>query len=125
MISFKVTGSFDNTDRFLKTMSEKDIFKTLDVFGQQGVQALANNTPQDTGTTARSWTYKIVNDKTTHSIVWSNTNVNDGVNIAIIIQYGHGTRNGAYIQGIDYINPAILPLFEQIVEGVWREVTTA
>lgn len=89
-----------------------------------GVDALAAATPVDTGKTASSWFCKIVQGDNSASISWSNSNVNDGVNIAIILQYGHGTRNGGYVEGRDYINPAITPIFDEILEKVWKEVTS-
>ena len=88
-----------------------------------GVDALAAATPVDTGKTAASWTYEIEKKNGSYSIVWLNTNVNKYVNIALILQYGHGTRNGGYVKGRDYINPAIQPIFDKIAEDAWREVT--
>lgn len=94
----------------------------LDKFGEQGVRALAEATPKDTGATADSWYYKIVNDGKSYAIQWLNSNVNEGVPIAIILQYGHATGTGGYVEGIDYINPAIQPIFERIARDAWREV---
>lgn len=94
----------------------------LDKFGQKGVAALQAATPKDTGKTADSWTYDIVQSGDRVSIVWSNTNVNDGVNIAVILQYGHGTGNGGYVEGIDYINPAMRSIFQNIADEAWREM---
>jgi hypothetical protein len=94
----------------------------LHSYGKRGVTALSLNTPVDTGKTKDAWDYKIVNDKKTLQIVWTNSNVVNNVPIAIILQYGHGTRNGGYVQGIDYINPAIRPIFEEISKDIWREV---
>ena len=107
-IVFKHKGDFKKTKRFLKRMSEEEYLKCLDKYGRKGVEALALATPRDSGKTAESW---------------ANSNVNKGVNIAIILQYGHGTRNGGYVQGRDYINPAIRPIFDQMAAEVWGEVT--
>lgn len=97
---------------------------TLASYGERGVKALAAATPKDTGKTADSWTYSIEEGKGTVSIVWSNTNVNKGLNIAVLLQYGHGTRNGGYVQGRDYINPALRPLFDEIANKAWEEVVS-
>lgn len=93
-------------------------------YGRIGVEALSSATPKNTGKTADSWHYEIVeNGKHSVSIVWSNSNLNKGVNIALILQYGHGTRQGGYVQGIDYINPAVRPVFDDISQKAWEEVT--
>ena len=89
-----------------------------------GVSALESATPVDSGLTASSWDYEIHQSRNSAKIVWTNSNINQGVPIAIILQYGHGTRNGGYVQGRDYINPAIKPVFDRIAEGVWKEVTS-
>lgn len=95
----------------------------LDKYGKQGVSALSSATPVDSGLTANSWTYEIENKGDQVTIFWGNTNVNKGVNIAVILQYGHGTRNGGYVAGRDYINPAIRPVFDAIANEAWKEVT--
>jgi len=95
----------------------------LDKYGKIGVEALANATPVDTGETASSWNYSIEHGKNGASLTWNNSNINNGVPIAIIIQYGHGTRGGGYVQGRDYINPAMRPVFDEIADRVWKEVT--
>lgn len=92
-------------------------------YGKQGVAALASATPVDSGKTANSWSYKIENNRGSISISFFNSNIQNGVPIAIIIQYGHGTRNGGWVQGRDYINPAIQPIFDQMTKEIWREVT--
>ena len=123
---FKIVhrGSFDNTERFLNAASKLRIEDILNTYGQEGVSALSSVTPVDSGETADSWTYQIVGDKTSFSIIFSNTNMTEsGTPIAILLQYGHGTRNGGWVQGRDYINPAIQPIFDRIAEDVWREVT--
>lgn len=121
--SFESVGNFEKTDRFLKRMSRDEIFKVLDSYGAKGVSALVAATPKDSGETAQGWSYEIERRGRSYTIHWVNHHVNQGVNIAAIIQLGHGTRNGGYVQGIDYINPALRPIFEEIANDVWREVT--
>ena len=121
-IVFKHKGDLKKTKRFLNRMSEEEYLKCLDKYGREGVEALALATPRDSGKTAESWDYRINRDKDGVKITWTNSNVNKGVNIAIILQYGHGTRNGGYVQGRDYINPAIRPIFDQLEAEVWEEV---
>jgi hypothetical protein len=125
MIRIESEGDFKNTDAFLKKMTQNDLFTALRYYGAEGVRALANATPMDTGETASSWDYEIKKDSRSISIIWSNSHVINGRPIAVLIQYGHGTRNGGYVQGRDYINPALRPLFDRIVNDVWREVTSA
>ena len=125
MIEVKTTGSFDNTTRFLNKMKRFDFDKILDSYGRLGVEELQKATPKRTGTTADSWEYSIERDKGKVSIVWSNTNVQNGVNIAVIIQYGHGTRTGGYVEGIDYINPALRSTFDRMSKEMWRAVTSS
>lgn len=124
VITFHHKGNFQKTDNFLKKAKQGDYFRSLEKFAQEGVNALASATPIDSGKTAASWDYTISRSKGFVSITWTNSNINDGVNIAVIIQYGHGTRNGGYVQGRDYINPAIRPVFDKIAENVWKEVTS-
>lgn len=124
VITFHHKGNFQKTDNFLKKAKQGDYFRSLEKFAQEGVNALASATPIDSGKTAVSWDYTISRSKGSVSITWTNSNINDGVNIAVIIQYGHGTRNGGYVQGRDYINPAIRPVFDKIAENVWKEVTS-
>lgn len=121
MISFVQRGDLTKTDSFLKRC-RKIKYTDLDKFGRQGVEALSRSTPVDTGLTSKSWYYKITQDKRSVSIGWYNKNVNDGVSIAIILQYGHATGTGGYVQGVDYINPSIRPIFDKIEEEVWKEV---
>ena len=97
----------------------------LDEFGRDGVQALRNATPVDSGATAEAWDYEIKRTRNYTEIVWTNSNINDGVPIAVILQYGHGTGTGGYVQGRDYINPAIRPIFDKIAEKAWKVVTSA
>jgi hypothetical protein len=106
-------------------MLKDDIFKSLQRYGKIGVDALIEYTPRDSGLTAESWGYEIQKVRGSYSLIWTNDNLNDGVNIALLIQYGHGTEAGAYIQGYNYINPAIRPIFDRIAEEIWKEVTRA
>lgn len=122
MITFSHTGDFSKTMDFLKRNKKFNV-KDLEKFGQMGVEALAAATPVDSGLTAQSWGYQIVEGKNSVSIQFTNSHIVDGVNIAIIIQYGHATGTGGYVQGRDFINPAIQPIFDRIVENAWKEVT--
>ncbi len=122
MIEFKHKGSFKNTQKFLKNAQNVNLKKILEKYGEEGVQALASATPTKTGLTAKSWEYKIEINRGNISITWLNTNVVNGVPVAILLQYGHGTRGGGYVQGYDYINPAIQPIFDKIADTIWREV---
>lgn len=122
MISFTVKGDWNRTTKFFTAAKEKSLLKNLDSYGKEGVKALKEATPRDTGKTADSWDYRIEKKNGVISIIWTNTNVNNGVNIAIILQYGHGTRNGGYVKGRDYINPAMQPVFDKLAEDAWREV---
>lgn len=123
MVTFKHHGDFRKTKSFLKRATEARFLKDLDKYGREGVAALSAATPSESGKTASSWYYEIVRDKGSFSIRWDNSNVNNGVKIAVIIQYGHGTGTGGYVAGRDYINPAIRPIFDKIAENVWKEVT--
>jgi hypothetical protein len=125
LIRLTSKGDFSNTFRFLKKMDNFQITKILDKYGKMGVNALANATPLDSGKTAESWGYEISVKKEGATIHWTNTNQNNGVYIAVILQYGHGTGTGGYVQGIDYINPAIRPVFDKIVEEAWMEVVNS
>lgn len=122
MIRFKQKGDFKNLESFLNRAGKFDMRTFLDRYGREGVEALRSNTPIDSGITASSWDYYIDTNKRTSKIVWTNTHNISGVNIAIILQYGHATKNGGYVQGQDYINPAIRPIMDKIADDVWREV---
>lgn len=122
-IVFKHKGNLKKTTKFLERTLKGDYLKNLDKYGREGVSALALATPVDTGKTAESWDYRIEKTNSGIKIVWINSNVNNGVNIAIILQYGHGTNHGGYVQGRDYINPAIRPIFDKIADDAWKEVT--
>jgi len=125
MITIKQSGSFKRTESFLNTMARKDHFKILDKYGPEGVAALASATPKDTGLTAGSWSYEVKVSRNSATIFWNNSNLVEGTPVAILIQYGHATKNGVFIQGKDYINPALKPIFDKIAEEIWKEVTTA
>ena len=122
MIEFRHKGDFSKLTSFLERAKEKAYLGDLNKYGRQGVAALASATPIDSGETATSWYYEIENTKESATITFYNSNVQNGVPIAIILQYGHGTRNGGWVEGRDYINPAIQPIFDQIVDDAWREV---
>lgn len=124
-VKFEVSGGFTKTERFLNRMKRHEYLNVLDEFGRDGVQALRNATPVDSGATAEAWGYEIKRTRNYTEIVWTNSNINDGVPIAVILQYGHGTGTGGYVQGRDYINPAIRPIFDKIAEKAWKVVTSA
>lgn len=124
-ITFDTRGDFKNTDRFLTRMSKADFDAAIEQYARQGVSALVAATPIDSGETANSWDYTVQKSKNSFSIIWTNSHIDDGVPIAIILQYGHGTGTGGYVQGRDYINPAIRPIFDSIAENVWKVVTSA
>ena len=121
MIEFRQKGDFSKLSRYLERVKEAAKIGDLDKYGRAGVAALSSATPTDTGKTAASWTYVI--KRQNGSIEFHNTNVNKGVPIAIILQYGHATGTGGWVEGRDYINPAIQPIFDQIAESAWKEVT--
>lgn len=125
MITFKHKGDFKKTEKFLKKSLGKDYRKVLDRYGDYGVKALSAATPVESGITASSWSYEIVQKDSFISIVWKNSNIQKGVNIAVILQYGHGTRNGGYVEGRDYINPALRPIFDSLADAAWKEVTSS
>lgn len=123
MISFKQKGDFSKLTRFLERAKEAVHLGDLDRYGREGVAALSSATPIDSGLTASSWYYEIENKKGSVAISFHNSNIQNGIPIAIILQYGHGTGNGGWVQGRDYINPAIQPIFDKIANDAWREVT--
>lgn len=123
MISFRHKGDFSKLTRFLEKAKETVRIGDLDKYGREGVAALASATPIDSGLTASSWYYEITNKAGSATISFYNSNVQNGVPIAVILQYGHGTGNGGWVQGRDYINPAIRPIFDRIANEAWREVT--
>lgn len=123
MFAFSSSGDFKNTEKFLKKMTDGDLYSNLDRYGRKGVDALAKATPVASGLTANSWGFRVIRSKTNPGIEWFNTNVNDGSQIVILIQYGHATGTGGYVQGREFINQAIRPIFDEIVADVWKQVT--
>ena len=123
MISFRQKGDFSKLNRFLERAKEAARLSILDKYGREGVAALASATPVDSGETANSWYYEIKHGKGSATITFNNSHINKGVPIAIILQYGHGTGTGGWVEGRDYINPAIQPIFDKIVDEAWKEVT--
>lgn len=123
MISFRHKGDFSKFTRFLEKAKQTVRIGDLDRYGREGVAALASATPVDSGQTAKSWYYEIQQGQGSVTITFNNSHVNDGVPIAIILQYGHGTGTGGWVQGRDYINPAIQPIFDKLANDAWREVT--
>lgn len=123
MIKFSQKGDWSKTNNFLERALNVVNLGIFDKYGKEGVKALAAATPVDSGVTADSWYYKIIRNEYGVKIEWLNSNVNQGIPIAILIQYGHGLQNGSYIQGIDFINPAIKPIFNKIAEEAWKELT--
>ena len=122
-VSFSNKGDFSKTIKFLNKVKNVKINDILSKYGEIGVTALSQATPKDSGVASQSWNYNIEVKNNNASIVWYNTNVVKGVNIAVILQYGHGTRNGGWVEGIDYINPTMKPIFDKIANQVWKEVT--
>jgi hypothetical protein len=123
MITITQKGSFDHVEKYLDRLKKGDVFRVLNKYGSLGVNALSNATPVESGQTAGSWYFTVVQRKGYYSIRWHNTHIEDGRPIAILLQYGHGTRTGGYVQGRDYIMPAIRPIFDQMAAEAWREVT--
>ena len=125
MIKVTQKGDFFYLINFLKRVQNRDseIYAQLKPFAEEGVRALEQATPIDTGKTAKSWSYKIILDKKTTTIVWENDNVESGNNVAILLQYGHATGTGGYVNGYDHINPAIRPIFDKIESNVWQNIT--
>lgn len=126
MLRITSSGSFKNTQRFLQKMSRGDMFRVLDSAGARGVSALRSATPVDSGLSAESWSYEVKKSKDSTSIYWINTHRDPaGVPVVILLQYGHGTGTGGYVQGHDFINPALKPIFDKIADDVWKAVTSA
>ena len=123
-ISFESKGNFSKSTRWLEKLSKGEFFKRIDSLAAKGTSALSAATPVETGKTSNSWSHKTTVSGTSAKIEWTNSNTNGGVNIAIILQYGHGTGTGGYVAGRDYINPAMRPVFKEIEEAVWKEVTS-
>jgi hypothetical protein len=123
MITITQTGDFNKTEEYLSRLSKGDLSQVLNKYGTLGVNALSNATPIDSGLTSESWYFTTEARPGYYSIRWHNTHIVDGLPIAVLIQYGHGTRNGGYVQGRDYIMPAMRPIFDQIAAEAWKEVT--
>ena len=123
MLEITQKGNFNNVTRYLNRLKEGQRYAVLNKYGSLGVAALSNATPIDSGATAAGWYYSIVSRRGYYSIRWHNSNVRDGIPIAVLIQYGHGTGTGGYVQGRDYIMPAMRPIFDRIAAEAWREVT--
>lgn len=125
MVSIRTKGSFKNFDKFVKHMLSHDYEQIIDKYARMGVKALAEATPIDSGETAKSWGYEIHHTKNRTKIIWTNSNVTkNGTPIAILIQYGHYTKRGTFVQGTDFINPALKPVFGKMAEDIWKEVTS-
>lgn len=122
-VNFGGRGDFKKTEKFLIKSIGQDWKRVLDKYGAEGVSALSAATPKETGETSASWSYEIIQNGSSVSVVWNNSHIENGyANIAILLQYGHGTRNGGYVSGRDYINPAIQPIFDKMAEAAWKEV---
>lgn len=122
MIKISQHGSFKNTENFFKRSQKINIKNILEKYGKEGVSALTSATPLETGLTASSWDYEIHYKKGIYEIVWTNSNINDGIPIVILIQYGHSTKNGTFVKGKDFINPALKPVVNKLADEIWREV---
>lgn len=122
MLSLMMKGDFSKTNNYFKKLLNLNVLRKLEKYGKEGVAALSANTPVDTGRTADSWSYRIEESSTGASVIWTNSNVNNGVNIALILQYGHGTGTGGYVEGRDYINPSLRPLFDKFAKEFREEV---
>lgn len=125
MIKFESKGDFKRTEGWLQKLVKGDIYSALERHGRAGVAALRSATPVDSGATAASWSYQIERSRGSWSITWTNGHLAAGVPVAILLQYGHGTGTGGYVQGQDFINPAIKPVFDKIAQDVWKAVTSA
>ena len=122
VVSFTQKGNFKKTDRFLGKLVGLHFARKLKHYGELGVQALKAATPKDSGLTAESWNYEIVEEKGQTALYFRNENMSEGIPVAILLQYGHATRDGGFVEGIDYINPALRPIFEQMAREAWKEV---
>lgn len=123
MISITHKGGFNNAEKFLNKLIGRDYLNILSKYGERGVEALRANTPVNSGQTANAWGYEIESGFGKTTLWWTNSNFNKGYNIAVILQYGHATRNGAYFEGVDYVNPALAEIFNNLADELWQEVT--
>lgn len=123
LIKFNHKGNFKKTERFFNRVLRMSYLNILEKYGQMGVEALRNATPVDSGKTAESWDFGIDKGDGMVTLYWTNSNENNGVNIAVLLIYGHGLQNGAYVEGVDFVSPAMRPIFEQIANESWKEVT--
>lgn len=123
MVRVKIKGDFHKTEGFLYNITHMNLHRLLRKYGEEGARALEAATPKDTGETASSWGYEITTDRTSSRVVWTNSKIVDGYSVALLLQYGHGTKNGGFVQGIDYINPALKTIFMRMADDAWREVT--
>jgi hypothetical protein len=123
MIKIKHKGNFNKLEKFFIRMSRHEYLTILEKYGQLGVEALSSATPSDSGETAASWNFEIEWTRTVTTLRWTNTSSNDGAVVVILLQYGHGTGTGGYVQGRDFINPALKPIFDEIANEAWKEVT--
>lgn len=124
MITFRHKGDFRNTERFLSAAKKQNFRPILERYGIRGVGVLTEFTPKDTSNTAHSWRYEISSTRGGFKIYWTNDNIVDGVPVVILLQYGHGTRGGTFVQGRDFINPAMAPIFQELADNLWKEVTS-
>lgn len=124
IISFEVRGSFNRLETYLKSLSKLNITAILEAHGQEGVAALIGATPVDSGLAASSWGYEVSTANGRYTIAWTNADIENGFPVAIMLQFGYGTGTGGYVQGVDYINPAIQPIFDRIENEVWKAVTS-
>ena len=122
-VTFTQRGDFSNTKKFLKRVSSKNFQQMLHAYGKRGVEILSAVTPKKTGLTAASWDYNIEITKDSITINWTNSNISQGIPVALLIEWGHATRNGGWVEGIDYINPVMQPIFDEMSREIWREVT--
>ena len=122
-LNFKHKGNFNKTEKFFNRMLKRDYLNILEKYGQMGVEALRKYTPSNSGKTANSWGYGIEQSDGKVTLYWTNSNENDGVNIAILLIYGHALQNGSYVQGVDFLDPALKPIFHQMSLETWKEVT--
>ena len=123
IITYRTKGDLTKTETFLKRLMKQDLKSILNKYGQLGVEALSKATPIDTGKTAASWDYEVTIAPGSATLTWTNSNTNQGVPIALLIQYGHGTPTGGYVPGQDYIKPAIRPIMDELTKELWKEVS--